>query len=413
MKRGISTILLVAAVAVLPVAGRAQAVDDQKAAEETALSKKTEAGAKEAGAEKRKKKGVRFLHNPPAVSGAGRPLVISGRLNRALVDELLVLRYRKASDGEWVETRFKRSSKDDLIVRIDEDYLEPPGVAYYIAIVPIVDKADKGGGDARLVKPVHLVFTSAEKPHRVLVHGYSSNALREKRLKSHKGRLSRLEARYGYTDFGLNLEDVDPNAPPDGADQSETSRGNVFHELSLGYTYRLLTYLYAIRVEIAGISYTFKDFRPLKHNEEAAGMYYISPSLEFEFAKYFGSSVLLRFGISEEGFEGGGGASIRLGRINGTRMDVGFEGVTQAGWSAFLRFTWDTVPYVPMFIHIERTQWYAAESYAVTNWGSRMFYEARLNLPGGLGLIGRIGYAARDESTEGGLVAGGGLSLDF
>jgi hypothetical protein len=92
---------------------------------------------------------------------------------------------------------------------------------------------------------------------------------------------------------------------------------------------------------------------------------------------------------------------------------VGFEGLSHAGWRMFLRFEWDTVPFVPMSFNMERTQWYAAETYAVEDWGNRMYFAARAVLPAGFGLRGHVGFASRDGAVAGGIVAGGGLWLDF
>jgi len=124
-------------------------------------------------------------------------------------------------------------------------------------------------------------------------------------------------------------------------------------------------------------------------------------------------SLLARLGISEVGFEGGGGTSVRVGRIRSTRLDVGFEGMSNAGWRLFLRFEWDTVPHLPMAFNIERTQWYAATSYAEEDWGSRLFYEIKALLPAGIGLRAHVGFAARDQAVKGGLIVGGGAWLDF
>lgn len=344
---------------------------------------------------------VGFLHHPLGSALPGQRVIIRGKTTRPWAVNRIVLAYRGGGAEEWKEIQFKRSVRKGAVATIPAEAVEAPGVDYYIYLAPRQEGEDRRD-----------LFASEDNPYRILVHGYSSRSRYESRKAEWDGRLSRVEINYGYNDFGVNLVDVEGTED----EQARTDEGNYYHEISIAYTYRFLTYLYALRVEIGGIAHDFADFRPFtaeKDEEIGAGMYHISPSVEFEFAKYFGASVLMRLGISEKRFEGGAGTSIRIGRIRGTRMDVGFEGMSHAGWRMFLRFEWDTVPYVPMSFNMERTQWYAAPTYAAEDWGNRLFFEAKALLPYGIGLRGQIGFASRDGAIEGGLVAGGGLWLDF
>ncbi len=348
---------------------------------------------------------VGFLHQPIPSTRAGRPITISGKMSRKWVIKRVVLACRWGSDGEWKEIPFRRSSAGNAVATIPVEFVESPGVDYYVYLAP-----EEEGGEPR------ELFASRDNPYRVVVHGFSSRSRYNSRLAEWDGRLSRIDINYGYSNFGENLETIPSTTPGVLPTTENTGRGNVYHEVNIAYTYRFLTYLYAMRVEIAGLAHDFTDFKPFtasKDEEIGPGMYAISPLLEFEFAKFFGMSLLLRLGISEEGFEGGGGTSVRVGRIKSTRLDVGFEGMSNAGWRLFLRFEWDTVPHLPMAFNIERTQWYAASSYAEEDWGNRLFYEIKALLPAGIGLRMHVGFAARDQAVKGGLVIGGGAWMDF
>ena len=348
---------------------------------------------------------VGFLHQPIPSTRAGRSIAINGKMNRKWVIKRVVLACRWGSDGEWKEIQFRRSSTGAAVASIPAELVESPGVDYYVYLAP-----EEDGGE-----PLAL-FATRNDPYRVVVHGFSPKSRYDKRLAEWDGRLSRIDLNYGYSNFGENLETIAPVTPGTPPETSNTDRGNVYHEVNIAYTYRFLTYLYAMRIEIAGLAYDFADFRPFtasKDEEIGPGMYAISPSLEFEFAKFFGMSLLARLGISEEGFEGGGGTSVRIGRIRSTRLDVGFEGMSNAGWRLFLRFEWDTVPHLPMAFNIERTQWYAASTYAEEDWGSRLFYEIKALLPAGIGLRAHAGFGARDQAVKGGLIVGGGAWVDF
>jgi len=344
---------------------------------------------------------VAFLHQPLGEAKPGSRVIIRGKTTRPWAVDRMVLAYRGGGVEEWREVKFKRSVRRGAVATIPEEAVEAPGVDYYIFLAPREEDGE----------PRDL-FASKDDPYRILVHGYSSRSRYESRKAEWNGRLSRAEINYGYSDFGVNQIDTGSLVN----EHEKTDRGNHYHEISIAYTYRFLTYLYALKVEIGGLAEDFADLKTpftSEKNEAGSGMFHISPSVEFEFAKYFGMSVLVRLGASEEEFEGGAGGSIRIGRINGTRMDLGFEGVSHAGWRVLFRFEWDTVPYLPMSFNMERTQWYAAPTYSAEDWGNRMYFEARAILPAGFGLRGHIGFAARDEVIEGGVVAGGGMWIDF
>ena len=354
-----------------------------------------------------------FLHRPLVSAAPGERLHVTGEPSSPQLLERLVLRYRPLGGADWRESRFRRTSAGGARAAIPADAVEAPGFEYFVVLLPPADAAPS---------EERSLFASAAAPQPVLVDGLSPASRYARRKAAHDGRLSRIELGYGYNDFGVNLARTDapagetlPLGPDDDPDAAaRTSAGNRYHAITLGYTYRFLSYLYAIKVEIGGLSYRFEDFKPFNKEPDAeAGMYYIAPSADFEFFKYFGATALLKVGISEAGFEGGGGLSLRIGRLAGTRMDFGFEGMSNAGWLYFLTFTWDTVPYVPMSITLERTQWYAAEHHAVQAWGNRMYFSAAVDLPAGFWLSAHVGYAARDESVQGGLIAGGGVALDF
>ncbi len=239
---------------------------------------------------------VGFLHQPIPSTRAGRSITINGKMNRKWVIKRVVLACRWGSDGEWKEIQFRRSSTGAAVASIPADLVESPGVDYYIYLAP-----EEDGGE-----PLAL-FATRNDPYRVVVHGFSPKSRYDRRLAEWDGRLSRIDINYGYSNFGENLETIPPVTPGTAPETSNTDRGNVYHEVNIAYTYRFLTYLYAMRIEIAGLAHDFADFRPFtasKDEEIGPGMYAISPSLEFEFAKFFGMSLLLRLGISEEGFEG-------------------------------------------------------------------------------------------------------------
>ncbi len=368
-------------------------------ASEPATEPKPEKNAEGAG--KAPSSGVAFLHKPISSTRAGRSISIKGKVSRKWLIKRLVLACRTADTDKWLAIPFERSSTGNAVAKIPVEHVESPGVEYYVYLMPENEDDE-----------AEPLFGSKDNPHRIVVHGFSKKSRYARRLAEWNGRLSQVEINYGYSSFGENLEPL----PSNPSENRHTKRGNEYHEFDLAYTYRFLTYLYVMRVEIIGIAHDFADFKPFtaaKDEVIGPGMYAIAPSLEFEFAKYFGASLLLRLGISEEGFEGGGGTSFRIGRINSTRLDLGFEGMSQAGWRVFLRFEWDTVPHLPMGITVERTQWYAASLYAVDDWGNRMFYYLKALLPAGIGLRVHAGFANRDQAVKGGLVIGGGAWIDF
>ncbi len=339
-----------------------------------------------------------FMHVPKSRVRPGTKLVITGTPSSVLLVDRMFLAYRTKGAETFTEQPLKRSVNQSAVASIPVEAVEAPGVEYYIYL--------KAEGDAEDI----YLFASHDDPYLVRVHGYSKTAQYEARKEEWNGRLSRVEANYGFTNFGKNL-----GVTEEGTEYT-TDAGNYYHEVNLAYTYRFLTTLYALRIELGGFAHDFRDFRPFTAadaDEIGPGMYEISPSIEFEFVKFFGASLLMRLGISEDGFEGGGGTSIRIGRVKGTRLDLGFEGMTHAGWRMFMKFEWDTIPHVPMSFQMDRTQWYAAPSYAQHSWGNRLVYQARYQFPFGLGIKAHGGFASRDGVVESGFVVGGGAWIDF
>ncbi|MDD5308475.1 MAG: hypothetical protein PHU25_14230 [Deltaproteobacteria bacterium] len=365
-----------------------------------------------------------FFHTPPSTALPGEVFEIRGDLQQGMNKERFFVRYRIVPKGEWKAVPLRRAAEGGVVAIVPAKDMQPPGIEYYVANLPPDPQGQPELRPEESKGPLANEtrnFGSPEQPHRVLVHGFTSETLYEKRLADHQGHLSRLAGGYGYSNFGrhlvthddpINAREPDVTTEENGktVEWDKSSEHNIYHEITLTYTYRFLTYLYDLSVQMGALAESPSDFDMFTNTsgKSKPGMYYISPSAQLEFFKYFGATVLFRLGISDDGFEGGAGGSLRVGRVAGTRVDVGGEWMSRAGGRFFLRFGWDTVPHLPMAITIERTQWYHRDM-----WGNRLFYEIGWDIYGGFGINARIGYAARDESTNGSVVAGGGASMEF
>jgi len=94
---------------------------------------------------------------------------------------------------------------------------------------------------------------------------------------------------------------------------------------------------------------------------------------------------------------------VRIGRIAGTRFEIGGELLQDAGNKGFLRFAWDTVPRVPMALTMEVDGWPDADANPT---GTRLFYQAGVELPAGVTLIGQVGRVTRNDAVDSGWLGG-------
>ncbi|MDF1564055.1 MAG: hypothetical protein P1V51_13485 [Deltaproteobacteria bacterium] len=134
---------------------------------------------------------------------------------------------------------------------------------------------------------------------------------------------------------------------------------------------------------------------------EVVGFNFGYTELEFHFSPYVGMIARGLVGIDRGGMAGGGQFRLRLGREEGTNLQLGALSIGGLGETYLLQLSWDTVPRMPMSGRVEVTTHPVVES----DIGVRLIYEARYEFTPWFELGGQVGYGLRNIN-HGGLSAG-------
>ncbi len=256
-----------------------------------------------------------------------------------------------------------------------------------------------------------LAATSDARPHPVLVTGNTPELRQQERLARHCGHRSSFEARSQYTRYGASLVDG-----PQGEDLLTDPGSDNFWSGELEYTYRWLTFLYDISF---GVGVMRGHYATLTQDgqttpwggasaQDAPGLNYGYGGATLELHRAFSIAGRLTLGASEEGFAAGVGGLLRIGQIAGTRLEIGGDLMQDAGNRGWMRFAWNTVPHVPMALSFEVNGWPDAD---LNTLGSRLMYEAGVELTPAGPLLAHLGRATRAQAAEAGWV--GGLSARY
>ncbi|MBN1772206.1 MAG: hypothetical protein JXB32_13140 [Deltaproteobacteria bacterium] len=347
-----------------------------------------------------------LFHVPPTSVGAGAPLEVTATLTESWQLRTLSLAYRRLDRDGWHAVPFRQVSTGDFAAVVPGDEVASPAIEYY------VESVDREGRTRR-----H--FASPERPHRVEVIGLTS--AQEERIEEDRfgGARHRFAARSEWSDFGdRSVAGWMPEARRPGYTEAQLRpRTDDFVEFHADYAYRLLGIVESIhfgfgivRGHAPRLDYE-SDVGSRPADQRAPGFNYGWSGLAFRFHRYFGMGVDVYLGATQYGFDGGGGGFFRIGHTAETHFDLGVDYVSNLGYRAWATFEWDTVPYVPMSLTAEFTDWPDPGDDAGD--GVRLWYGASAHVWQGLILSARVGYAARHGSNTGGPIVGGGVAYEF
>jgi hypothetical protein len=377
-------------------AAEESAAEESAAEEETAEEETAEESAVEEKPERRAATAVpTFAHVPVHSARAGEPLVIKGlvfagwRLKR-----LYVKVYRP--DGQTREVDLVRSRKKGLLAVIPGEWVERGGFSYSIA---------SEGTDG--VHRDH--FASAKSPHVVAMVGYSQAMTGQRQLARFKGHRSQFSVSGNFTAYGSRYADPENL----GGDFPKTTTGSDNLWIAkMEYLYRPLRLLHDFRFGIGVMRGSWPKIgeTPI-HEDEGPGVNYGYGELNFELHRWFSVGGRLILGANAIGFTVGLAGVARIGDIAGTFLSAELETIGGVGSRTDMRFTWRTVPNMPMALGIEFTDWPTPVSgYAPE--GANLYYDCAYEL--GAAKVGlRLGNAKRALSLGGGYQGGLNFSLGF
>jgi hypothetical protein len=175
--------------------------------------------------------------------------------------------------------------------------------------------------------------------------------------------------------------------------------------MRLDYTYRILAWVYSIRVGIGwlgGATFDSSSLAPI----DIVGLKYGFAELRFRAGEWVRIDARVTLGVVEH-FDGGPGVQVIIGREPGTHFAIGAEYVTSVGARGWLRLAWNTIPGLPMSFTLEATTGPRQGSIA-----GLVYLGVGHRFGRRVGVEARIGYATRDWGI-GSIVAGGGATLEF
>lgn len=335
----------------------------------------------------------RVRHVPPAESEPGQPLKITASVDRGW-EANLEIRYRPQGASAWQGATFTREDQSTYAVTIPGEAMTPPGIEYFIM-------------SSGQVQALH--FASAEAPHRVNVFLARVEVRRMTHLARHHNRRAQIMASGEWVDYGRG--DIDRKRVPDRYYRVDAAVGYrvlsfPLKTLRFGYTQ-----LIGKTLPEAAIDPNFAC-QPSQTGDQCAEEVGFRGGGWFELNFLLGDNVELdtrgMVMASQEGFNVGGRAELRIGNTQGSHLGLGVERINTVGTAGFVRLAWGTVPKLPMAATVEVTNFPA--TYRDT--AVRLIYDVAYPLPSGFRVGVRGGYQAR-EQRFGGATLGLNASLEF
>lgn len=335
-----------------------------------------------------------LTHNPPASLKVEREAWFKAFVHKDWKLANLYLRARPlGSEGDFETYEFKRTDAETHVAVVPANFVQPPGIEYYIA------SDDEAGTET-------LHFGSPDSPQPAYAEGESSITRRQNRLQRHDGQTSEFELRSEYTMYGAHQ----------ARGQRETEFGSdALFRGELQYTFRPLEFLYDFGFGLGFMRGTtptvLEDGRSVKLTGPSAdepGLNYGFGEATLEPFRNVSVTSRLTLGASDVGFAVGVGGVVRLGRIAGTRLELGGELISDVGNRGWMTFAWDTVPGVPMSLTFEAN---TQPDPDVTPTGLRFVYELGWQINDSVTLLTDIGYATRANGVSVGFV--GGLKANY
>ncbi|TNE45746.1 MAG: hypothetical protein EP343_26170 [Deltaproteobacteria bacterium] len=354
---------------------------------------------KRAKAPRKKRKAVKelhVLHTPPYKARAGRKLELGIAVDGEWLVRSIQLRYRVIGSSTYKTIPFRRGEKRRYYATIPKGQVTHPGIEYFILAINLKNKA-------------LLPFATPQAPHRVYVRRLNKLGRWLAKLKRHGGTRSTLGLMGEFNSYGAHAG-LRSYESPKGSNQAL----DAFYNLELWYTYRILGIFYQITVGYGRLrgDVPIETFDGTNTSQTIlrAGLDYGFSRLYMEFHRYFGVDLKLVLGASDLGFDGGVGATIRIGNLAETHLDLGFEIISRMGWTVHFELAWDTVPWFMMALRAEVTTMPFFDDRAVA---SRAYFKAHIRFHKHFHAFVNIGYGRRRITPQGGPLLQVGLLANF
>ena len=344
----------------------------------------------------------KIVHAPPFGALENEPLKISIRIIENLQAHSIRLHYRPIETLRYTVIAFVRQKGDLYTAVIPEEIVTLPGVEYYIDAKP---KGEKSKGIT--------LYTSKRFPKQVHIRIPAKESKLLNKLDRHNGTRSTVGMSLDINTFGSY------EALGRTQNTGQPLRMDYYYQLEVWYTYRFLRLFYNATIgygHLRGDLPLDKRFwnlaQPADPNSPvlAMGMDYGFGKFYTEFHKYFGVEWKVLIGGSHEGFGFGGGATLRVGNIVESHIDLGFELISGLGYQFFAELAWGGIQNLTIAFRAE---------------GSNMPLNQDIGLATKLYLIGlwkisphfhtflHLGFGKRQAVSTGSVVGKFGIMTNF
>ena len=302
---------------------------DRRSQEETAPAKKESARAKTK---------ISFLHVPPISAQAGEPIRLRGALSAHWrVKRLFAVVTLK---GRSKEIDFITSRQSGMVATIPGEWVER-GLAYAVLSL------DEVG-----VTRSH--FASREDPHPISLVGYSQTVTQKRQLARFGGQRSQFTIAAQALRYGRRYQD--PNDLGGDFPITDAGSDNLWKTPSVSLSPSTCCMTSASGLASCAVNPATVNQTPI-HADDAPGVNYGYSEINLELHRWFSVGGRLILGANTVGFTMGGAGIARIGDIAGTHASAELETIGNVGSRTDLRFTWVTVPNMPMALGIEFTDW--------------------------------------------------------
>lgn len=334
----------------------------------------------------------RVRHVPPSEAAPGAALELEVNVGQAW-EATLEIRFRPVGTGAWQSATFTRREADQYVVTIPATAVQPPGVEYFLVSTG---------------ETTYTHFASPEMPHRVNVFRDPVEVRRDEHMARHENRRAQVSTAAEYVDYGDRS--IAGKTIPDR-----------YYRIDVDVGYRVLRFpLATLRF---GYTHLIGETPAGSLGDDGrctddASVEDCTLEAGLKGGGWFELRFILRDGIevdtrgmvmaTQEGFNVGGRAELRLGDSQGSHFGLGAEVIADVGVAGFFRLGWGTVPGFPMAATVEVTNFPAPHRANAV----RLFYDVARPFANGMRVGARVGYQARDQQI-GGATAGLNASFDF
>jgi hypothetical protein len=309
------------------------------------------------------------VHVAPISTEPGKPIELEAMID-APYAEALSVRWRPLGEAAWKDIPFERSSAGGWYASVPTP--DDRGVEYYIR-----------GKDAAGAEVEH--FASAASPHIVRVDPSLFDRLESLDRTRVQNRLNEVSLdvvahnfgnRYGIRDQYIRSEAV--------------------------YSYKLLRQLHEIGFGFGSITGRTPETQMPTSDDVLKGMRYGFGQVRLRAHPSVFVDGRFGLGVSQDGFEGNGRASITFGKPWRSCVQIGGEYFGDLGPTGWVRLQWDTAPPLVMGASVVRTDLPGVQ---IDVAGLYIAYDIAYQIADRFTMRAQLSYGARDGAAH----LGGGL----